>query len=71
MRINAQIPKGVTAGGYVPVIVTIGDSLTVSDAIGISGSNQRMASSLLMRSSVLGCVEKSRIMEPPASGFMM
>lgn len=36
MQINAQIPNGVTAGGYAPVVVTIGDSSTVSDAVWIS-----------------------------------
>jgi hypothetical protein len=55
----------------VPVVVTIGDSSTVSDAVWIAVVNQRICSNLLMRSSVLGCVEKSLIMEPPASGFMM
>jgi uncharacterized protein (TIGR03437 family) len=39
MQINAQIPKGVTPGGYVPVVVTIGDSSTVSDAVWISVSD--------------------------------
>ena len=39
MQINAQIPKGVTPGGYMPVVVTIGDSSTVSDAVWISVSN--------------------------------
>jgi uncharacterized protein (TIGR03437 family) len=39
MQINAQIPRGVTPGGYVPVVVTIGDSSTVSDAVWISVAN--------------------------------
>jgi uncharacterized protein (TIGR03437 family) len=36
MQINVQIPKGVTPGGYVPVVVTIGDSSTVSDAVWVA-----------------------------------
>jgi uncharacterized protein (TIGR03437 family) len=36
MQINAQIPKGVTPGGYVPVVVTIGDSSTIDGAVWIA-----------------------------------
>jgi uncharacterized protein (TIGR03437 family) len=36
MQINAQIPKGLTPGGYVPVVVTIGDSSTVDGAVWIA-----------------------------------
>jgi uncharacterized protein (TIGR03437 family) len=39
MQINAQIPKGVTAGGYVPVVVTIGDSSTVDGSVWIAVTN--------------------------------
>ncbi|HVW10840.1 MAG TPA: IPT/TIG domain-containing protein [Bryobacteraceae bacterium] len=39
MQINAQIPNGVAPGGYVPVVVTIGDSSTVDEAVWIAVSN--------------------------------
>jgi uncharacterized protein (TIGR03437 family) len=36
MQINVQIPNGVAAGGYVPVIVRIGDASTAPDAAWIA-----------------------------------
>lgn len=36
MQINVQIPNGVAAGGYVPVIVRIGDGSTPPDAAWIA-----------------------------------
>ena len=39
MQVNIQIPKGVTPGGYVPVVLTVGNSSTVDGAVWIAVSN--------------------------------
>ena len=39
MQVNVQIPAGVTPGGYVPVVLTVGNSSTVSGAFWIGVSN--------------------------------
>ncbi len=38
MQINVQIPNGVTSGGYVPVVLTVGDASTVNGAVWIAVS---------------------------------
>ncbi len=38
MQVNVQIPNGVQPGGYVPVIVQVGDASTVSGAVWIAVS---------------------------------
>jgi uncharacterized protein (TIGR03437 family) len=40
MQINVQVPNGVVAGGYVPVIVRIGDASTTPDAAWIAVSEK-------------------------------
>jgi uncharacterized protein (TIGR03437 family) len=39
MQLNLQIPPGVAPGGYVPVVLTVGNSSTVSGAVWIAVSN--------------------------------
>jgi uncharacterized protein (TIGR03437 family) len=39
MQVNVQIPAGVIPGGYVPVVLSVGNASTVSDAIWIAVSN--------------------------------
>ena len=36
MQVNLQIPAGVQPGGYVPVVLTVGDESTVPDAVWIA-----------------------------------
>jgi uncharacterized protein (TIGR03437 family) len=36
MQINVQIPTGVQPGGYVPVVLTVGDASTTEDAVWIA-----------------------------------
>ena len=38
MQINVQIPSGVQPGGYVPVVLQVGDASTVPDAVWIAVS---------------------------------
>jgi uncharacterized protein (TIGR03437 family) len=40
MQVNVQIPAGVTPGGYVPVVLSVGNASTVYDAIWIAVLNQ-------------------------------
>jgi uncharacterized protein (TIGR03437 family) len=39
MQVNIQIPTGVTPGGYVPVVLTVGNASTVNGAVWIAVSN--------------------------------
>jgi uncharacterized protein (TIGR03437 family) len=39
MQVNVQIPAGVTPGGYVPVVLTVGNASTVNGASWIAVSN--------------------------------
>ncbi len=39
MQVNVQIPTGVTPGGYVPVVLTVGTASTVNGALWIAVSN--------------------------------
>ena len=39
MQVNVQIPSGVTPGGYVPVVLTVGNASTVNGAMWIAVSN--------------------------------
>jgi uncharacterized protein (TIGR03437 family) len=39
MQVNVQIPAGVTPGGYVPVVLTVGNASTVNGAVWIAVSN--------------------------------
>jgi uncharacterized protein (TIGR03437 family) len=39
MQVNVQIPAGVTPGGYVPVVLTVGNASTVNGAMWIGVSN--------------------------------
>jgi uncharacterized protein (TIGR03437 family) len=39
MQVNVLIPAGVTAGGYVPVVLTVGSVSTVNGAVWISVTN--------------------------------
>lgn len=39
MQVNVQIPPGVTPGGYVPVVLTVGTASTVDGAVWIAVSN--------------------------------
>ena len=38
MQVNVQIPNGVQPGGYVPVLVQVGDTSTIADAVWIAVS---------------------------------
>ena len=39
MQVNVQIPAGVTPGGFVPVVLTVGNTSTVAGAVWIAVSN--------------------------------
>ncbi len=39
LQVNVQIPTGVTPGGYVPVVLTVGSASTVNGAVWISVTN--------------------------------
>ena len=39
MQVNVQIPAGVTPGGYVPVVLTVGNASTANGAVWIAVSN--------------------------------
>jgi uncharacterized protein (TIGR03437 family) len=38
MQLNVQIPNGVQAGGYVPVVLQVGDASTTPGAVWIAVS---------------------------------
>ena len=39
MQVNLLVPSGVTAGGYVPIVLTVGNTRTVDGAVWIAVSN--------------------------------